>query len=93
MVDEDITDPCNQFFFDQEQIFFSIPNQVGLYQLDFQTQTVTFFVPPGTNFIAAEGAVEILSIDSTNGIVTGRMDVTANENTFANGNFTLTFCD
>jgi len=26
MVDEDITDPCDQFFFDQEQIFFGNPS-------------------------------------------------------------------
>jgi len=93
MVNEEIIDPCSQFFFDQEQIFFSVPNQLGLYQLDLQSQTVTFFIPPGSNFIAGEGAIEIQSIDTSNGIVTGRMDVRANDNTSANGNFTLEFCD
>jgi hypothetical protein len=94
---ETFTDPCELFGFgDFVNVFFSVPNAVGLYELsiDFsggnESRTVTLFNPETVlNIIATEGAVEILSISDTE--LTGRIDVRAGES-FVNGNFTVVFC-
>ncbi len=39
-----------------------------------------------------KGAIEILTIDANNNIVTGRIDVRKNETNFVNGNFSITYC-
>jgi hypothetical protein len=42
---------------------------------------------------ALNGAVEILTVDTTNGMtITGRMDVRESSTTFVNGNFSVTYC-
>ena len=94
------TDPCNVLFGDSTRIFFGIDNVVGLTELNldltniFSGQTVTFFIPDGSqNLVASEGAVEILSIDTATNLVSGRMDVTFDEETFVNGNFTIDYCN
>lgn len=95
--DEEITDICDFFGFGEEvSVFFSIPAEVGIYELfiDFESfdgQTVTLFNPDGAvNNIASIGAVEILSITDTQ--VKGRMDATLDGESTVNGNFTANFC-
>lgn len=94
---EEITDICDFFGFGNEvSVFFTIPAEVGLYELSldlssFSGQTVTLFNPDGAvNSIASTGAVEILTITETE--VTGRMDATLDGNNTVNGNFTAVFC-
>ncbi len=95
---EDFTDVCDFLGFgDFVSVFFSIPNAVGIYELNFNldgsedARTVTLFNPAETlNIIATEGAVEILSISDTE--VTGRLDVRALEGNAVNGNFTVVIC-
>lgn len=79
-------------------VFFSIPNEEGLYKLKFDfngsasdNQTVTIFQEDGFfNCIAAEGAVEITTISETG--VTGKIDARCDAGFFINGNFSVNFC-
>ena len=78
------------FSLGSDVVLFSVPNEVGLYELG-SPHTVTLFESDTyMNYIATDGAVEILTIDST--AVTGRMDVAYDSDNHMNGNFTLTFC-
>ena len=79
--------------------FFSVPNEVGIYKLKLNLNcftcadnfTVTLFEKDGSmNFIATDGAVEILTISDTQ--VSGRIDARYDGNTFVNGNFTVSIC-
>ncbi len=81
-------------------LMFSIPKELGLYELllDYNNTddnfTVTFFNSDTyMNTIAAQGAVEILSIDNTEMTITGRMDVWFGDKSefHVNGNFTVPF--
>jgi hypothetical protein len=87
---------CETFSREGDQVFFFVPNAVGLYKLNFDLssfdgQTVTLFDDEETlNVIATEGAIEILSITETE--VTGRIDARADGNNHVNGNFTVSFC-
>jgi len=99
MLNEEIVGICNQPAFAQEHIFFRAPYQVGIFPLGPQvvshTQTVgfvRFFISPNTSTLAVQGAVDIQAIDTINQVVTGRMDIWANDTNFADGHFTLTFC-
>lgn len=93
---EEINEVCSFFGFGNEvSAFFSIPAEVGLYELSlnfsYGGQTVTLFNPDGTvNNIASIGAVEILTVTETE--VTGRMDATLDAENTVNGNFTAVFC-
>lgn len=80
-------------------VFFYIPKAVGVYELkldwnDLEAEdnhTITLFDDENTmNYIAAEGALEILSITDTQ--VSGRIDAVADEDAFINGNFTVSIC-
>lgn len=77
-------------------MFFTVPNEVGLYKLSFDLgsfsgQTVTLFDQQTVlNTIATTGAIEILTITDTE--VTGRVDARADKDNFVNGNFTVSFC-
>ncbi len=90
-------DFCGFFGFGENvKVFFFIKNEVGLYNLELNTdltgQTVTLFNPDGAqNFISADGAVEILSISETE--VKGRIDAKFDKENFVNGNFTLSVCN
>lgn len=44
------------------------------------------------NIIAAEGAYEIISVDTVAKLVTGKMDAYIDKDNFINGNFTLKYC-
>lgn len=92
---EEIDDVCTAFGGDEVRVFFSIPSEVGVtnLNLDFTSgQTITLFNPATTlNIIAAEGAIEILTITETQ--VTGRIDARAGDGDQVNGNFTLTICN
>jgi hypothetical protein len=89
-------DACDVLFAEGNEVFFDVPNEVGLYKLHLnlntgEGQTVTLFEDEGfMNNIATDGAVEILTITETE--VTGRMDVRFNKKNFVNGNFTIFFC-
>jgi len=92
-------DPCafGAFSATDYEVFFKVPkapvDAVGLYELGFETGQYVTLYDGVTNYICAEGAVEILSVSATSGgLVTGRMDVTADENSTVNGNFTVTYC-
>ena len=93
----ELEDPCDIFGFSGLRVFFSIDNEVGLKELNFsfeeEGQTVTLFDPEGTlNIIATAGAVEILSISSTE--VSGRIDARSEgSDDGVNGNFTVSFCE
>ena len=96
-ISEDFTDVCDFNGFGNEvNVFFNTPAEVGLYELsldlqNFEGQTVTLFNPDNTlNIIASTGAVEILTITSTQ--VTGRIDARVDGDNTINGNFTAVFC-
>ena len=90
---------CDIFIPEGDMVFFSVPNEVGLYKLKLDLNcftcadniTVTLFKKDGfENFIATEGAVEILAISDTE--VSGRIDARYDGNTFVNGNFAVSIC-
>ncbi|MBL7833825.1 MAG: hypothetical protein JNK18_07720 [Cyclobacteriaceae bacterium] len=87
---------CETFSIEGDQVFFTVPNEVGLYKLSFNLgsfsgQTVTLFdTETVLNTIATKGAIEILTITDTE--VTGRIDARADKDNFVNGNFTVSFC-
>ncbi len=68
----------------------SVPNEVQLNQLSFSIQNITLY-DGQTNNIAVQGAIEILSIN-TSGNVTGRIDARADADNYVNGNFTIKYC-
>jgi hypothetical protein len=89
--------PCDVFIPDGDEVFFSIPNAVGLYKLKFSfksgavNQTATLFDEEETlNVICSEGAIEILMITDTE--VTGRLDIRSDKDNYINGNFTVALC-
>ncbi|MEQ9404929.1 MAG: hypothetical protein RIM99_15160 [Cyclobacteriaceae bacterium] len=94
---ETFTDPCDALGLGEfVNVFFSIPKEVGLYELtasfsiDEEGQTVTLFNPATfLNIVASDGAVEILTITAEQ--ITGRIDARL-DNDFVNGNFTAIFC-
>ncbi|MEO9966057.1 MAG: hypothetical protein ABJF11_09725 [Reichenbachiella sp.] len=94
---EELESPCDLFALSGLRVFFSIPHEVALTELNFSLeeggQTVTLFDPDGTlNIIATEGAVEILTITDTE--VTGRIDARegGGGEDGVNGNFSVTYC-
>ncbi|MEO1255569.1 MAG: hypothetical protein AAFY41_11915, partial [Bacteroidota bacterium] len=96
-IKEDFTDICDFIGFgDEVSVFFRVPNEVGLYELDFDLssfdgQVITLFNPEGSvNNIASIGALEILTISDT--LVTGRMDARLDSENTVNGNFSAVFC-
>ncbi len=106
LVDTVGSDPCIQPFNRKSRIIFSLEDNsqvlpVGEYplKLDFQNtagnRTVTLVHYNGTtpvNTIMDKGAYEILSVDTSNNIVTGRMDAYYDDGHFVNGNFSITYC-
>lgn len=89
-------DACDGFNFDKPplSIIFSVPMEVGLYELGLN-YTVTFNDASVVNEVNAEiaicGAVEILTVSDTE--VTGRIDADASEDSKLNGTFTLERCE
>ncbi|MBL7840746.1 MAG: hypothetical protein JNJ75_11430 [Cyclobacteriaceae bacterium] len=91
---------CGNFSVEGDEVFFFVPNAVGLYKLSFDLgsfdgQVVTLYDdddggPDPINVIATKGAIEILTITDTE--VTGRIDARADKDNFVNGNFTVSFC-
>jgi len=87
---------CETFSVEGDQVFFTVPNEVGVYKLKFDLstfsgQTVTLFdTETVLNTIATEGAIEILTITDTE--VTGRVDARYDKTNYVNGNFTVSFC-
>jgi len=76
-------------------VLFTIsPVSVGLRPLaaGLGQQTVTLYDKPGTiNYVCMEGAVEILTLDAVNGVMTGRMDAKFDANNYVSGNFTAAY--
>lgn len=97
LTSSNLTNPCDDFSFGTNSVFFSAPNAVGIYELVFdfddfsKSRTVTLFdASEVLNVIATEGAIEILTITSDE--ITGRIDARADGESFVNGNFTATVC-
>ena len=72
-------------------ILFGGEPAVGLYELG-SSKTVTFVVGGNENLVSTQGAYEILTVDTVDNTITGRMDVTYDDNNSVNGNFTMTYC-
>ena len=99
-------DSCFINSFGKSKIIFSIADKnklltTGTRKLKFgsftssDNMTVTFVsYENGTSFnnIATTGAYEILTVDTTKKMVTGRMDVEIDKNNFMNGNFSMKYC-
>ena len=86
---------CETFGIEGDEVFFVIPNAVGLYKLsvslNLQGRTVTLLDKDDfTNYIAGEGAIEILAITETH--VIGRIDARYDGNNHVNGDFMVSFC-
>ncbi len=85
---------CSMWLPEVDNVFFTVDNATGLTKLSFKNfegHTVTLFEDDETmNWIATEGAVEILTITDTE--VTGRLDARYGKNTFINGSFTVPVC-
>jgi hypothetical protein len=77
-------------------VFFYVDNEVKLSKLfldlnAFEGLTVTLYQKEGSgNYIASEGAIEILTITDTE--VTGRLDARLDSESFINGNFSVQRC-
>lgn len=88
----------NQCDFDKPQtdrVFFSFNSiTVGLTELGLFTQSASFYDQDSIlSIIAFDGAIEILTVDTTNAMtITGRMDISESSTNFANGNFSITYC-
>ena len=72
-------------------ILFGGEPTIGLYELG-SSKTVTFVVGGNNNLVATEGAYEILTVDTVDNMVTGRMDITYDGDNSVNGNFSITYC-
>jgi hypothetical protein len=60
-----------------------------------KSRTVTFLHYEGgspVNAISTKGGYEILSVDTANSIITGRIDSRIDDENFVNGNFSLKYC-
>lgn len=99
------SDSCLTSYYGSTKILFSIEDanellSVGSHKLKLEfnstnNKTVTFYTfKDGTsyNWVATKGAYEILSVDTAQGLVTGRMDVEYDKNNYVNGNFTMKYC-
>lgn len=93
---EQAEDICDMGFAEGNTVSFDIDNEVKLTKLWFdlstwEGNTVTLYQEEGSgNYIATEGAVEILSITETE--VTGRIDARLDSESFINGNFSVQRC-
>lgn len=87
---------CETFSVEGDQVLFTVPNEVGVYKLNFDLgsfsgQVVNLFDTETTlNTFATKGAIEILTVTDTE--VTGRIDARADKDNYVNGNFTVSFC-
>jgi hypothetical protein len=94
-----IAEPCG-FHNDyrNDYVTFDIPRETGVYELEFSlfgtSQTVDFYNQEmGISFSASKGAIEILSVDEENNLLTGRIDAYVDDETNINGNFEVVICD
>ena len=73
---------------------FEIPDEVGVYRLrgGFSNRMGVTLYYSKTEFIALNGAIEIISIDKENSILEGRIDATYNNKNNINGYFTIGYC-
>lgn len=91
------TDPCNEISIDGLKVFFTVPMEVGLYDLNStqqsEVQLVNMYDPEGfNNFVASKGAIEITAIDTSVGTVEGKIDASALDDNSVNGNFIVDYC-
>lgn len=92
------TNACNNSTLEFGDVFFTIPNEVGLQELQLNIfdfglgKSVVFNHPDAEEVIVGSfGAIEILSISDD--VVEGRIDARADEDNFINGNFTVSLCE
>ncbi|WP_133259729.1 hypothetical protein [Pseudochryseolinea flava] len=94
MVAQDGESGCDVFLAEGDQVFFTVPAEKGIYKLSLgaDSRTVTLLsdeeIPD--NHIASEGAVEIVSISSTD--VKGKIDARSSDDSFVNGDFRVLIC-
>jgi len=100
MVGVMVMDTCQLSLPNTSKISFEVPKQVGFYELKVglqnpgATQTVTFFVAAeNQEYIASQGAIEILEINLEIELLKGRMDAQVDKKNFVNGNFDLAICN
>lgn len=88
---------CNVFLVDGNEVYFYVPNKVGLYKLKYSTDdpfynSISLYENERSlNHVAYNGAIEIVSITDT--AISGRIDASMDGENFVNGNFTVNFCD
>lgn len=86
---------CDVFLPDGDQVFFTVPAEKGLYKLGLgvDSRLVTLLDDEETfNYIAVDGAVEILSISKSD--IRGRIDARNDEDdNFVNGDFRVLICN
>ena len=91
---EDV-DECAFASTDLPQIMFSVPNEVGDYELYlqglFDGRTATFFVPPSNNIIATNGLIQVRAVSATE--VTIGLVIDGGDGNFLSGTFTTPICD
>ncbi len=88
-----LSDACDPFARPPKDfIYFSDPNlKVGLFELGEQDISL-YDRESNMEFTALKGAYEIMSIDTVQGIIKGRIDARVDADNFVNGNFTLNIC-
>ncbi len=84
------TDSCT--YHGSTHFLASIKKPAGHYQLGPNLNVTLFDSITGVNNIAFCGAIEILTVDTVGGTLTGRIDARVDENNYLNGNFTLKMC-
>lgn len=81
---------------------FFVLNELKTGLIDFQDerseQSATLYDKSDTISIGAFfGAIEILTVDTNNGVITGRMDIrefpTSSSDNYLNGNFSVSYCN
>jgi hypothetical protein len=82
---------CDTFMPDDSAgtIIVLLPRETGSYRLGMSVN-VTFYVPPGDNWIATKGSLEITEVTDTT--ITGGLKATYNSDNTAEGRFTASIC-
>ena len=92
-------DSC-QIGHEADEVFLTIKPEEGKFDLNLdlndwdKSLTVTLFdYETVNNFIAVDGYVELTSVDVSQGIITGKMDVMYDDSNYVKGSFQVPICD
>ncbi len=88
-----LENPCT-YAISEHGARFTIPNEVGIYKLrgGFSNRLGVTLYHSNKEFIALNGAIEIMSIDEENQLLEGRIDATYDDKNNINGYFTISYC-